>query len=416
MSASYHAARPRLLPPWVVAVIVFVLLAGLGVAYTATRTQVEVRVIRPEYTNIASTVSTTGEVVPVHDFPAKANFSGLVDRIYVHLGEKVHAGENLIRMKDQYAVPRLDRARAVLDQAKLDEQNVLQNGSRDERMSTEIDLQKAEFEERQAQQSLASMRQLAKGGDVSPAEVEAAQERLTTATASLRALQQKLNGRYTQQDIEAQKALVNADKATVAAEEVSYANANVTSPISGTVYLLPVHLWDFVPAGNDLLHVADLSKVDIRADFDEPDVGKLRVGAPVEITWDGAPGHIWHGHLHDKPLAVARAGARTVGECDIDIDDDHGQLPLDTNVAVVVDVQKHEHVLTVPREAVYTDGANQFAYVVHDEKVKKVSVTTGLANAMRIEITNGLTPQDQVVIHAVNGDRLSDGLKVKIVK
>lgn len=410
------SAKPRILRPWQTAGLVLAVIGSAAIFYSHTRTHAEVLVTHPVIEDIASTVSTTGEVVPVNDFPARANFSGLVDRIYVKLGQHVHPGQNLLRMKDQYAVPRLEKAKAALDAAQINLQNMEHSGSSQERITSHADLVKAQTEQAQAANALATARELLKKGDVSEAEVDAAQQRLEIAKANARALQQKLTNRYSPEDIASFKQRIAADKADVAAEKVSYANANITSPIAGTVYLLPVKLWDFVPAGADLLHVANLKKIHIDAEFDAPDVGKLRVGEPVNITWDGAPGRIWHGHIQDKPLAVARAGARSVGQCFIDIDDDDGALPVNTSVAVVATVQKHQHVLTIPRESVYFDGLSRYVYRVQGDSLRKTPVETGLANPMRIEITRGLTSQDQVVLHAVEDQKLKNGLKVTIAQ
>src|SRR5579885_2854630 len=61
---------------------------------------VEVQSVSPVYEDIESTVSATGNVVPTNDFAARATFSGIVDNIYVHLGEKVHPGERLLQLRD----------------------------------------------------------------------------------------------------------------------------------------------------------------------------------------------------------------------------------------------------------------------------------------------------------------------------
>src|SRR6185437_7769488 len=118
MNGSAWPARngAHRLRAWNVVLLVVVVAIVFGAVYAGMRSRAKVHVVHAAYDNVASTVSTTGTVVPVHDFPARANFTGLVEAIYVHVGEKVHAGQMLVRMKDQYAVPRLDKARADLDE------------------------------------------------------------------------------------------------------------------------------------------------------------------------------------------------------------------------------------------------------------------------------------------------------------
>ena len=46
-----------------------------------------------------------------------------------------------------------------------------------------------------------------------------------------------------------------------AAAQSNYAANVIRSPIAGTVYAIPVSEYDFVPAGEDLLDVADLDRI-----------------------------------------------------------------------------------------------------------------------------------------------------------
>lgn len=163
-----------------------------------------------------------------------------------------------------------------------------------------------------------------------------------------------------------------------------------------------------------MLHIADLSHLQVRASFDEPDIPKLNSGEPVTITWDGAPGRIWHGHLNEKPLAISVNPPRRVGECTIALDDARGDLPVDTDVAVKVTVSQHAHVLAIPREALHSDNGQHFVYRVVGGELRRTPVDTGISNAMTVEITRGLNPGDEVVLHAADDETLKDGLRVSI--
>jgi HlyD family secretion protein len=415
-STGLPSSKPRILRPVYVVLLSGLLVLVLAGVYSGTRSGTEVRVVHPAYQDVETTVSTTGTVVPVNDFPARANFTGLVEAIYVHVGQKVLAGQMLIRLKDQYAVPRLEKARADLDDAELNEQNVLHNGSQEDRIASQTELLKAQTERDQADAALAAMKQIEKNGSVSGAEIDAATQRLRTAQSDLDALKKRLTQRYSQEDIRSWKDKVAADKASLAAEKVSWANANISTPIAGTVYVLPTHLYDYVPAGTDLLHVADLSRVQVRADFESTDIDKLNMGQAVTIAWEGAPGRVWHGHLSARPLAVTRAGERDVGQSTIALDDDREDLPLDTKVAVTVSVSKHAHVLTIPREALHMEDGAHYVFCVVDGQVKRTPVTTGISNPMVAEIAQGLKPDDIVVLRAKGGDELTQGSRVTIEK
>jgi HlyD family secretion protein len=383
-----------------------------GWIYASQRTEIRVRAINPSYRDIRSEVASTGIVTPANDFPARANFTGLVEKVFVHVGEKVRPGQLLIRMKDQYAIPRLAAARAALDASEMNSDNVQQNGSQEDRIAFAADMSRAQEEQSQAAHALENMEQLQESGSVTQAEVDAATQRLDAANSSVEALQERQTHRYSALDIQSWKAKVNADRASLAAEKISYGNANITTPIAGTVYSLAVNPYDFVNAGTDLLHVADLSHIEVRAEFEEPDMAKISVGDPADVTWDGKPGRVWHGKLAAKPLAVVRSGERSVGKCILSLDDDHGDLPIDTNVSIAVITDEHRNVLTIPREALHSEDAAHFVFRLEGGRLVKTPVQTGLVNAMFAEIVKGLERKDVVALHSMDGEELSEGLRV----
>ncbi|KAA6458358.1 HlyD family efflux transporter periplasmic adaptor subunit [Acidobacteria bacterium AB60] len=411
-NAATATVRPRRLRGWRLAALIVVVALIAGAAYASFRPKMKVQVVHARFEDIESTVSTQGMVAPVRDFPARANFTGQIERIYVALGQRVRPGQMLLQMKDQYADPRLENAQASLREAEVNQQNVLRNGSQEDRIGFGPDLARAQAEHDQAEVSLRQVQELLKRGSVSEAEVESAAQRLRLADANLAALQKRMTQRYSPEDVASWKTRIAADRASVKAERVSWANANISTPIAGEVYLLGVHPYDFVPAGTDLVHVADLSKLQVLAEFEEPDLTKLHEGEPVRITWDGAPGKTWHGHIAIKPLAVTRMGPRRVGQCTIALEDVKGDLPVNTNVAVLAVTERHAHVLAVPREALHTEGGGSYVYRLDGGKVKKTPVVPGIANAMNIEVLQGIRPEDTIVLHAADDSPLTDGLRV----
>lgn len=417
--------RPTLVPPterktgrrriYVILALCLLLIAG-GWIYSLNARTVEVKAVSPVYADIETSISSTGVVVPVNDFQARANFSGIVEQIYVHVGQKVRAGQMLLRMKDQYAVSRLDTARAALKSAEVSLQNAEQNGSQDDRIGYREDLVKAQVERDAAASALQTLEELQKRGSVSDAEVLAGKQRLQLANATLQALQQRMSHRYSAADIQSLKDKVRADQDSIAAEQVSWANANVSTPIPGTVYIIPVSQYDFVPAGNELMHVANLSQLEVRAKFYEPDIGKLQVGQPVIVQWEGAPGKSWTGQVIARPMAVDRSGPLSTGLCIISLTSPVSDLPVDSSVSVLVQSQKHAHVLTIPREALHGSGPDAFVFRVVGNRIRKTHVTTGLFNAMSVEISSGLNEHDQVVLHAAGNESLADGRRVEVAQ
>ena len=111
--------------------------------------------------------------------------------------------------------------------------------------------------------------------------------------------------------------------------------------------------------GKLLLELADLHQERVRAYFDEPEIGSLAVGQPIEIKWDARPGRIWHGHIERVPVTVIHlenAHGRRGPLMSID-DPDGGLLP-DTNVTVTVTTASQANALSIPREALHSKTAS----------------------------------------------------------
>jgi len=163
--------------------------------------------------------------------------------------------------------------------------------------------------------------------------------------------------------------------------------------------------------------VADLNLIQVRAYFDEPEIGKLVNGQKVRIVWDAKPDLAWHGHIVQVPTTVVSYGTRNVGECLIAVDDARGDLLPNTNVTVTVTLAQQKDVLSIPREALHTDGPLNFVYRVVNHKLVRTPVQLGaVVNLTRVEIASGLTEKDVVALSATNNRDLTNGLAVKNVE
>ena len=287
--------------------------------------------------NLLSSVSTTGKVEPIDEYQAIATTAGIVSKVYVDVGQKVKTGDRLIKMDDSDAVARLATANATLQTAEATLHDLTQGGSQDERIGLSGDLSRAQLQQQQAASDLAALKQLQQKGAASPSEVAAAEQRLQSAESTVKGLQMRSTQRYSATDRSRAEAQLADAKAAVAAAQSSYAGVNIRSPLSGTVYSIPVSTYDFVPAGQDLMDVADLNRIQMRAYFDEPEIGKL-------ADWTGGKDRLgcesrdqaWHGHISRAPTTVIAYGTRNVGECIITVDDARGDLLPNTNVIVTV--------------------------------------------------------------------------------
>jgi HlyD family secretion protein len=404
----------RLNPFMLWGIFLAILVLVFVVARSSTRDTVDVRIAPVTRQNLISSVSTNGKVEPIDEFQAYAPAPGVIAKVYVQVLQKVRVGDLLLKMDDSDAVAKLAAANATLRTAEAILHDMEQGGSQEEHIALTGDLARAQQQQLQATRDLSALKQLEQKGAASASEVVAAEQRLQAANTSVLSFQMRTTQRYSGADRARVEAQVADARAALAAAQSGYAGFNIRTPKAGTVYSIPVEPYDFVKAADPLVSVADLNKIQIHAYFDEPDIGRLAVGQAVKITWDAKPTQTWHGHISIPPTSVITYGTRNVGECIITVDDARGDLLPNTNVLVIVTTAQRTNALSIPREALHTEGGD-FIYRVVNNRLVRTPVQVGLVNQSRAEITGGLTEKDTIALTAINNRELSNGLPVKIV-
>ena len=402
---------------WIWTGTAIALLLVFYLVHLATRTTLPIRAAEVERSSLKSTTPTNGKVEPTSNFEAHAPFPGVIKALFVHEGDKVPAGKLLLQMDDTDAQAKLATALAGLRGAQASYDAIMKGGTQEERLSLGGDLTKTEMDRDQAQRDLAALQKLQAQGAASAAEVASAKDRLATANSSLALLEKKKSSRYDSADIAHAKATLEDARAGYAAAQEVVNQANVKAPFAGTVYSVPVSKTEFVQQGDKLLQMADLTKLQVRAYFDEPQIGKIREGMPVTILWDALPNKEWHGHVERLPSTIiSYQQTRNVGQVLTAIDDPDGGLLPNTNVTVTVTTSDTSNALNVPRDALHSERGKSYVYRVVNNTLRRTPVTVGSLNLTQVEITSGLKEGDTVALGTTNGLPVSEGVAVKIVR
>ena len=411
MASTPTSNRATQFAIWGAALIV--LLAAVYAVRSLTRERVSVRAAQVSNQDLIKSSSTNGKVEPLDDYQAHAQVAGQVQQIYVDVGDKVKAGQLLLKMDDADALARLASANSALRAAELAASDIEHGGTQDERNTYAADESRAKLQRQQDATALAALEALQQKGAASPAEIDAARARVQLDDSTLHGIEQHSTERYGQADRARAQAQLADARAAVAAALRACASEDIHTPIAGTVYYLQVSQYDYVSLDdNNLVDVADLRHLRITAYFDEPEIGNLAAGQPVAITWEAKSGTIWHGHITQVPTSIITYGTRNVGECLIDVDDADGVLQPNANVTVKVTTAQHLHVLSVPREALHFEGTQPYVFRILHRKLVRTDVETGIINLTRVEITGGLAEGDTVALNAATNQDLSAGLEV----
>jgi HlyD family secretion protein len=400
---------------WFGAVIVLILIY-FGVR-SLTRDRLPVRIAQASHEPLASTISVNGKVEPEHNVEIHSPVSAIVKAVYVQAGDKVAKGKLLLALDDVEARAKLASADSGVKAAQANLDAAEHNGTLEQRQASTADITRNKLEVTQAQHDLDALTKLNSTGAASSSEVAAARGRLATAEANLHAAEQSSQSRFSPAEIaHAQAALADALANQKAAQQV-VSQTVVHAPISGTVYSLNTKATEYAEQGKMLLQMADLSREQVQAYFDEPNIGVLKVGLPILIKWEAKPGMVWHGHIERVPVTVVTYGTRNVGEVLVHLDDNaDGQLLPDTNVTVTVTTSSQSNALSIPREALRSENGKTFVYKVAGDELKKTYVVTGAINLSQVAILSGLNDGDWIATGTTTGQPLQEDIPIKRIQ
>jgi len=399
---------------WLGAVVVLIIV--FFSVRSMTRDRLQIRAAQVAHASLVSTISTNGRVEPEENFEVHSPIATTVKAVYVQPGDRVAAGKLLLTLDDVQARARLATAESGVKAAEATLEAATHNGTQQERQVSASDIARARLDRDQARRDVEALTRLKSTGAASAGEVAAAQQRLDSAEATLHAAVESSESRYSPAEVERARAGVADAEANLAAARQVVGETSVRAPRAGTVYSLDARATDFAEQGKLLLQLADLRQERVRAYFDEPEIGKLAVGQKIQIKWDAKQGRVWNGHIERTPITVITFGTRNVGEVLVKIDDVDGDLLPDTNVTVTVTISSEPNALSVPREALHSEGGKPYVYRIVNDELKRVYVATGAINLTQVAILSGLQEGDWVATGAISGQPLQEGIPVKVVR
>ncbi len=400
---------------WLGAAVILV-----GVFFAARlllRERLPVRAVQVARGELVKTDATNGRVEPVTNYEYHSPISTTVTHVYVQPGDTVPAGKLLMELDDVESRARLATAESAVRSAQAAMDAITHNGTQAERQVSAAELERARLDREQAQRDLDALTKLSQSGAASTSEVESARARLNSAEAALKAANESATNRYSESDVaRARAAVEDAERNREAAARVE-ANMSYRAPVAGTVYSVVNVATEFVDQGKLLLQMADMRHIQVRAYFDEPEIGQLAVGQPIVIKWDAKLGKEWRGHIVRTPSTITIVGTRNVGEVLVAMDDPDGELLPDTNVTVTVTTHSEANALNVPREALHSETGKYFVYrIVNEERLERVPVTTGAITLTQVAIESGLKDGDWVATGTTNGLPLQLGVPIRVLR
>jgi HlyD family secretion protein len=356
---------------------------------------VQVETVRQ--TPVHRSVDLVGTLAAVDQVTISSEADGKVSRILADLGDRVKAGQALIRLDNEKQQYSSDQQKAALARA------LAQYGATDPQHLPEVDrtpdVQKANSDLVQAKQAFTRADELFKRKLVSQQTLDDAQAALQSKQASYEsALQGAKNLR----------ASIQASEATMKLADRQLRDTEIRAPFDGYVEKRLVNLGELVKTQMQVMSIVRVDPLKVIAEIPERMAPWMSAGQPVQLHVDAYPDKTFTGKVSRISPAVNTATRAFPFEALVPNHD--AALKPGTFARVHIETDKQDEVMTLPYSALqYRYGVNR-VFVVAGDKLVVRELKVGDRVNDRIEVLSGVKPGEQVALTDV--ENLVDGMKV----
>jgi HlyD family secretion protein len=304
-----------------------------------------------------------GTIEPEIEIEVKSQISGVVRARFADVGDFVRAGDPLLEIKPNPTPLELAEARRQVELRRLELENLRKDAGR--------------------------LVALKDQGLVSDQEYEGTQRRLSEVEVQVQMAAERL-------------ALLESGKVRIAGDDIETV---VRSPITGFILEKMVEIGDpVVPLstyqeGTVLLTMAEMSDLLFRGTVDEIDVGKLEEGMPAAIKIGALPDARVDGRVAKISLKARKQDNAAVFPVEIALVDTHGAIlraGYSANADIII--ARRDSALVIPERLVRFAGDSATVTVLlADGKTETRTITTGLSDALNVEVRSGLAEGEKVV-------------------
>ncbi len=374
---------------------------------------VEVTAAYPSVTSIEQSIPANGKIQPVIEVKISPDVSGEIVELNVKEGDRVQAGDLLIKIQQDVYLSAVERAEATLNSTRA-----------------QYKQQKAQMAQFESAYQRAS--RLYEKKAIAKSEYESAVAQYEAGAEQLKSCEYN----------------ISSYKAALKEARENLLKTTIYAPVDGTISKLSVEKGERVVgtgqmAGTEMLRIADLGNMEVLVDVNENDIVKLSLQDSASVEVDAYPGRKFMGTVtqiasSSKGTATGTTDQVTNFEVKIFILPEsysdlvvNGNVPLRPGMSASVNIitARHDNALVIPLQAVTTrkglidsldyERNNWQQVFVVDTVSRKVTprvVKTGIQDMLSIEVISGLDANEKIVTAPFNAiaEKLSAGSAVKM--
>ena len=210
------------------------------------------------------------------------------------------------------------------------------------------------------------------------------------------------------------QAMIMADQANINQLEALEAFKIIRAPFDGIVTARNTDLGDYIAAGSgtQLFRMQQTSPLRVYVTVPQAFADPVKIGTEGELTLDEFPGRKFLGHVTDTAKAIDPTSRTLLTE--LQIPNETGQLLPGAYALITLQVRDKAGILTIPSNALLfrSEGTTVGVVDAHGRaEIRKI--TTNLNLGEKLEISQGLSEADQVIVNP--SDSLANGMAVKIL-
>ena len=387
---------------WLTVIVVVVLAAaGAGVELLVKGSSIDPnRIAKVTRGDVARSVVATGKIQPITKVEVKSKASGIVEKLYVDINNKVTKGQQLAQLDQQEIVAQVDAQRAQLASAEANVTSFEANIEQDKVNAAAPDqpMYKATLDRNleMKKEGLVSQQAL----DDANKDYLAALTRRDSSKAQIGVDNAKLKQAHAQV-LQSQASLKQLE------EQLGY--TTIVAPMDGVILSRDVEIGDAVSSilvlgstATLVMTEGDINQVYVQGKVDEADIAHVYMAQPARIKVESFRDRFFTGKVTKiAPLGVEKDNVTTF-EVRVSIDNPGGELKANMTANAEILLDEHKGVLTVPENAVSYDNQKNATVQIPDAKQKDgyriVPVKVGLSNGSVTEIVSGLKEGQQVVL------------------
>ena len=286
----------------------------------------------------------------------------------------------------------------AIQEAQAQEQVLTQGGRAAERQQIESDLARARLDLAAAQKNHQTLERLVAKQAATRQELDSARQLVDQLELRIQALEKNKAALVSGTDKDIAKARLQQAESAAAVAQTNLDFSVIRAPMTGAVYDFDLKQGSYVNPGDPIAKVGRLDRVRVMVYVDEPDLGKVRQGEMVVITWDALPGHQWKGKVDKLPSQIVPLGTRQVGEVGCVIENPDRDLLANANINAEIQATVVDNAIAIPKEAIRRQGSDTGVLLLEGDRVVWRKVSLGISNYTKSQVLSGLNDGDAVAL------------------